>query len=1183
MQVEGPPGGRQTATVRPGKGRERVQFSQNEVDGKLSVIPSDAVPLLAAKRLDKSLFDITGLIAQGYADETSKALPLIAHYPDGVSIASVPTLAATDQGAELPSVHGRAVREDKQRAGEFWKAFTGPKAASGGVERISLDRKVHATLDRSVPQIGAPEAWAAGYDGNGTTVAVLDTGYDAAHPDLAGKVVKSANFSSSPDIVDRVGHGTHVAATIAGTGAAAGGTRKGAAPGAKLIVGKVLGDDGSGTYSEILQGMEWAASSGAKVVNMSLGGGPTDGKDDLSLGLDEISARTGTLFVVAAGNDGENGSSTIGSPGSADAALTVGAVDRKNALTTFSSKGPRLGDLAVKPDLTAPGLGIVAARAAGTSLGDPVDEHYTSMSGTSMATPHVAGAAAILAQRYPQWTAQQLKDALGSTAKPTPGLTAFQQGGGRVDVAAAAARPGVFATGTLNLGPIDAGSAAVRKEVTYTNTTSAPVHLTPRLDLHRTDGTAPGAAVRLEKSTVDVPAGGSATVGIIVDSAKLAHGNYTGSLVADSVHTTVGLMKEAPKHKVTVRGLGRDGKGAFMEFTLRGDDDRFDTFCYLDQGEPVTFEVAEGTYYLRGMVGGGMAPDEEMTVVILPEVEVNKDVDLVMDARKAVPVEIRTPRPAAVDNVVNIYTHREIGERNITTGNTALPGVRHLYVTPTQPVKKGSFEFGTRWQLTAPALTASVLPWFDLRTELFYYPSSPAISGLKWLPVVPVDGNRPDYGKARGKIALVTPTADGSVNPEDAAQAAAKAGAAMVAVVTGPKEPTYGRWLPSGERLPIPTVWVPGEQGTRLADRAGHGMASLLLHGTPVSPYLYDVLQVSRGQVPQRIVYRVTDQNSATVTANYHATGKTEWLAEQRYAWRPWEKYSFGQLQRFAPTGRAREEIVSADDTLWQHQVKNGLSWETMQPLAGGMMDQLHAFRPGQRATENWYQPVVRPSIPRGVPGLQSSRTGNSLTLRIPEFTGAEAGQYAFSETTMGGYPDEVTARLYQNGKLLKEGTAAWGKYPVPGDPSTYRLDLSVTRSTPDWQFSTHTDTSWTFGSRRPTDGKTDLLPLLQLDYGVATDLAQKARAGRSVPIELTVRNQDGLAAPRNPSMKVAVSYDDGRTWTDVKRLENLGQGRFRAVADQPRGNGYVSLRVQAGDGTGNSVQQTVIRAFGLG
>src|SRR6185312_3470355 len=215
-----------------------------------------------------------------------------------------------------------------------------------GAKKVWLDRKVRATaltggakpagLDRNLDQIDAPQAWKAGYTGKGVRVAVLDTGADFTHPDLAGRVVERADFTAEGgDAVDHNGHGTHVASTIAGTGAAAHGQRRGVAPDAGLVIGKVLDDHGSGADSGIIAAMEWA-STRADVINMSLGGSEADdGSDPLSLAVDRLSTSTGVLFVIAAGNSGAQ----ISSPGSATSALTVGAVDRDDKLADFSSRG----------------------------------------------------------------------------------------------------------------------------------------------------------------------------------------------------------------------------------------------------------------------------------------------------------------------------------------------------------------------------------------------------------------------------------------------------------------------------------------------------------------------------------------------------------------------------------------------------------------------------------------------------------------------------------------------------------------------------------------------------------------------------------------------------------------------------------------------------------------------------
>ena len=240
------------------------------------------------------------------------------------------------------------------------------------------------------------------------------------------------DFTGSGDTVDQSGHGTHVASIAAGTGAASGGRYRGVAPAADLVIGKVLNADDAGYESWIIDGMEWAASSGADVVNLSLGGPVTKGDDPMSQALDALSAQYHTTFVVAAGNTGpdEPGTDDVTSPGAAAAALTVGAVTKADHLWA-GSRGGLMGDAYIKPDIAAPGASITAAQAAGTG---PEGSSYTTKTGTSMATPHVTGSVALIAQQHPDWGPEQLKAALTSTAKPVDALSVFRVGAGRVDV-----------------------------------------------------------------------------------------------------------------------------------------------------------------------------------------------------------------------------------------------------------------------------------------------------------------------------------------------------------------------------------------------------------------------------------------------------------------------------------------------------------------------------------------------------------------------------------------------------------------------------------------------------------------------------------------------------------------------------------------------------------------------------
>lgn len=439
-----------------------------------------------------------------------------------------------------------AFRLPKDGAAQAWKDLAGSRTLTPGKARIWLDGRLSFSLDRSTAQIGAPEAWKQGLTGEGVTVAVLDSGYDPDHPDLKGVVTRERNFSDDPDIRDTIGHGTHVASIVAGNGE----KYRGVAPGARLAVGKVGGASGA-SESALLAGMEWAAREvKAKVVNMSLGNTDRPEIDPVEQAVNTLSAETGTLFVAAAGNDGD--SLPVSSPASADAALAVGAVDRRDRMAGFSSTGPRTGDHAVKPDLTAPGTDIVAAAAQGTA-----DGPHVAQSGTSMAAPHVAGAAAILAQRHPDWTGRRLKDALTGSARPTSGATPYQQGTGRVDLVRAL-RQQVTAQseGTWAAFPWK-GSEGREKTgtITYANAGDAPVGL---------DLTAEGDVLALGTRHLDVPAGGQASVTLTVDATGKSPGEHVGTVTATSGDTVVrvlaGAYVEPESYDVTVNAVGRQGQ-----------------------------------------------------------------------------------------------------------------------------------------------------------------------------------------------------------------------------------------------------------------------------------------------------------------------------------------------------------------------------------------------------------------------------------------------------------------------------------------------------------------------------------------------------------------------------------------------------------------------------------------------
>jgi serine protease AprX len=183
--------------------------------------------------------------------------------------------------------------------------------------------------------------------------------------------------------------------------------------------------------SDVMAGIEWAVEQEVHVIGLSLGGpAPCDGTDALSETCD-AAVETGVVVCAAAGNQGP-GAFTVGSPGCARQVITIGASTDNDTMANFSSRGPT-SDNRVKPDIVFPGVGIISCRAKGTNMGNVIGDHYTEASGTSMATPHAVGTAALLLQAKPDLTPVQVKELVMTTALDL-NLDPNTQGSGRADV-----------------------------------------------------------------------------------------------------------------------------------------------------------------------------------------------------------------------------------------------------------------------------------------------------------------------------------------------------------------------------------------------------------------------------------------------------------------------------------------------------------------------------------------------------------------------------------------------------------------------------------------------------------------------------------------------------------------------------------------------------------------------------
>lgn len=642
-------------TVEPGKDRDDVTFLAQHIGDELHVIPSDALPLLREGRLDKRLFNVTLLQETAYQDRSQT--PLIVTGDRGAGTARVPApIRGAEVVADLPAVNGVAIEVDKEDAGTVWshltdQARTGKTVIAAGVSKVWLDGLRQPLLDEAAAQIGAPAAWDLGLDGSGTTVAVLDTGIDAAHPDLADQIASQMNFTEGrEDDRDLVGHGTHVAGTVAGTGAASEGRYRGIAHGGHLLDGKVCARIGC-RESWVLAGMQWAAEQGADVINMSLGGPDTPEVDPLEQAVETLTDEYGVLFVIAAGNEG--GDATVSSPASADAALAVGAVDKSDELADFSSRGPRI-DGALKPDLSAPGVQIVAARSADGSRGEP-GESYVALSGTSMATPMVAGSAAILAQQHPDWSPDQIKTALMNSAAPNTAYGPYALGNGRVDVAQAIEQTVTSSPASVSfeqqLWPHNDDQPQTQT-VTYRNDGDTAVTLNLSLTTIGPDGqSVPEGLFTLSADTVTVPVGGTADVDLTVDTSRGDVGFSGGYLTAAgdmaSVTTAFAVDLEVESYDVTLVHTDRSGAPVSNYRTSLFTGDRSTEFDLYGGPNTVTLRVPAGDYTLMSFVGESAAEDFHLSLLSQPRLHIDGDQTVAVDAQQARPISVSVPEKGA--------------------------------------------------------------------------------------------------------------------------------------------------------------------------------------------------------------------------------------------------------------------------------------------------------------------------------------------------------------------------------------------------------------------------------------------------------------------------------------------------------------------------------------------------------
>lgn len=1143
-------------------------------DGDVYVEPASALPLLAARKLDQRLFNVSALVRQGYSDDDRSTLPLIVTYRHGTSLTSKTAPSGVNLRATFAAARALAVTQPKRTQ----TSFLADVLKRSDIAKVWLDARTHANrpdLTRKAANHSAAGTRSPN-DGTGSTIAILDTGIDASHPDFAGRIEAMRDFTGPNDPMDRLGWGTHSASVAAGSGAASGGQYAGAAPGAHLAVGKVYDDTGLGYESWAIAGLEWAAASGADVIDVNVAGAISSGKDPLTQALDTLSEESDALFVVPTGQNGheEPGTSNVNAPGAAAAALTVGGIDASTGSWWDQSRhGVMAHRGAVKPELTAPAVGVIGAVPGGG---------YASAYSTIPAGAYAAGAAAVLHAAHPDWTPSLLKATLISTAMPVEESSAFTVGGGAVDLSRATAQPVTVDQGVTSFGhmtrPYRPDQLRQQRKLTYQNHAKKALTLNLSTNL---------AGSTLHPSTVNLAPGASAEVTVTLDATTLTAGEYSGRVTATgptgALATAVAFVKQDNTVDVTLRMLDRDGRpgsGRARVTSYHDDDGTYypEDFFFTPDQQEWTLKLPEGDYNVFGTVG---TPDTsgdqftDMSIVGLPKLAVRApNFTITLDARTAVPMTLSTPKPSSTHNLSIRWDRGDPGDPQIfeewqsdMTVGTPL----RMSMSPTEKVTDAKFAVTTMWDAGVPLLQAR-----SSRGRLkAWFTGGPLSDGRHRYRLVDADAQPKQLA---GAVALVQQPSD---MPLDAlVHNLAQAGAAAVAVYPA----DAGELIPMLNGPEVVTMSLPRSEGLELRSATQRPGAWIELTETPRSPYAYDVSFVENRQIGRDLGYRVRPSDVATVATRIYSSGtgqgESGWIVSQHKN-RSCDCTSAPVADKVPTLGYTRTQYLTAD-----RDVQAATAWQFEAEYALVRPRDFPTYRRGDHTTLEFLKAPYSPGVSGGhQPNSQrgTTRQGDVIAFNYAAFTDA-AGNW------LGSLPDaSVSTTLYADDTELYGTPLTYGEVPVPATSNRYRLvsDVTNTGSVVGLMSSAHTE--WTFRSAH-TGEDPKVLPLLDIDYTdisdarsgrSALDYTNSARRGDRVSLDLSIAHQPGSSAGAVDRVSVQFSDDDGETWQNAAVEKHPG-GRYTATYSHPYKGEFVSLKVHATDTDGNTTDQTLTHAYRL-
>mgnify|MGYP001268931624 CR=1 FL=1 len=526
-----------------------------------------------------------------------------------------------------------------RKKAEFYKIFCGaafsvPRAILSGisslpyVKRVLMDKKYSVNYGNNISYISADSVWKAySNQGDSIKIAIIDSGIDYTHPDLGMgfgqgfKVYGGYDYvNKDDDPMDDNGHGTHVAGIVAADGSIV----KGVAPKAFLYAIKVIDKNGYGYEDKIISGIERAADPNndgsyddkVDIANMSLGA-YGDPNDALSTAVNNA-VDLGIVFCISAGND--RNYKTINSPGCAEKAITVGSCDTLGNISDFSSRGPTNEVFSIKPDILAPGSNIYSTY---------LNKSYSILSGTSMASPHVAGVCALIKRQHKDWSPEMIKSAITTTAKDI-NYDVMAQGSGIVNAFKAINAPILTIPSSLSFG-LDDNS----KDVWIKTDTLIVINKSNKQQnyLSSINGCIPGTSIIANPASFSLTPGDSVQViisltvnnSITKDNAN-NNSSYSGNLSLTSAESNVSIpWAFAKTASITINFDVAGVSFMFVNENVRINSSNLPNFnTFLSKS--CKFDLPQGKYDLWAQ--NSLADSSNSDIIVLNRFLYKKDVEV---------------------------------------------------------------------------------------------------------------------------------------------------------------------------------------------------------------------------------------------------------------------------------------------------------------------------------------------------------------------------------------------------------------------------------------------------------------------------------------------------------------------------------------------------------------------------